>query len=279
MTNSFNRDPINDYRADPGDTISLKDFKTDDAQGVDREHIEARTEENAIAIADLQHKLYADHNRSLLIVLQAMDAAGKDSTIRKVFARVNPQGVQVKSFKRPTPDELAHDFLWRVHLHTPRRGHIAIFNRSHYEDVLVARVDNLVPESQWSKRYQVINGFEQGLVNGGAEIIKIYLHLSKDRQREKLQDRLTDPEKNWKFEAGDIQTRAKWQDYMHAYEDAITKCNTEHAPWYIVPTDRKWYRVWAISEIVRTTLERMNPQYPQPKLDPISALKLLEQLQ
>lgn len=279
MTNSFNRDPINDYRANPGDTISLKDFKTDDAQGVDREHIEARTEENTIAIADLQHKLYADHNRSLLIVLQAMDAAGKDSTIRKVFARVNPQGVQVKSFKRPTPDELAHDFLWRVHLHTPRRGHIAIFNRSHYEDVLVARVDNLVPESQWSKRYQVINGFEQGLVNGGAEIIKIYLHLSKDRQREKLQDRLTDPEKNWKFEAGDIQTRAKWQDYMHAYEDAITKCNTEHAPWYIVPTDRKWYRVWAISEIVRTTLERMNPQYPQPKLDPISALKLLEQLQ
>lgn len=279
MTNSFNRDPINDYRADPGNTISLKDFKTDDAEGVDRELVEARTEENAIAIADLQHKLYADHNRSLLIVLQAMDAAGKDSTIRKVFARVNPQGVQVKSFKRPTPDELAHDFLWRVHLHTPRRGHIAIFNRSHYEDVLVARVDNLVPESQWSKRYQVINGFEQGLVNGGAEIIKIYLHLSKDRQREKLQDRLTDPEKNWKFEAGDIQTRAKWQDYMHAYEDAITKCNTEHAPWYIVPTDRKWYRVWAISEIVRTTLERMNPQYPQPKLDPISALKLLEQLQ
>ncbi len=279
MTNSFNRDPINDYRANPGNPISFKDFKTDDAQGVDREHIEARTEENTLAIADLQHKLYADHNRSLLIVLQAMDAAGKDSTIRKVFARVNPQGVQVKSFKKPTPDELAHDFLWRVHMHTPRKGHIALFNRSHYEDVLVARVDNLVPESRWSKRYQVINGFEQALVNGGTEIIKIYLHLSKDRQREKLQDRLTDPEKNWKFEAGDIQTRAKWNDYMHAYEDAITNCNTEHAPWYIVPTDRKWYRVWAISEIVRTTLERMDPQFPEPKLDPISALKLLEQLQ
>jgi PPK2 family polyphosphate:nucleotide phosphotransferase len=273
------RDPINDYRAKPGAAISLKDFKADDAQGLDREQIEARTEDNTLAIADLQHKLYAEHNRSLLIVLQAMDAAGKDSTIRKVFARVNPQGVQVKSFKRPTEDELAHDFLWRIHQHTPRKGHIALFNRSHYEDVLVARVDNLVPESRWSKRYQVINGFEQGLVNGGTEIIKIYLHLSKDRQREKLQDRLTDPEKNWKFEAGDIQTRAKWADYMHAYEDAITNCNTDHAPWFIVPTNRKWYRVWAISEIVRATLERMNPQFPAPKLDPASALKLLEQLQ
>jgi PPK2 family polyphosphate:nucleotide phosphotransferase len=276
---SIPRDPINDYRAKPADSISLKDFKTDDAEGVDRELVEARTEENTLAIADLQHKLYAEHKRSLLIVLQAMDAAGKDSTIRKVFARVNPQGVQVKSFKRPTPDELAHDFLWRVHQHTPRRGHIALFNRSHYEDVLVVRVDNLVPESQWTKRYQVINGFEQGLVNGGTEIIKIYLHLSKDRQREKLQDRLTDPEKNWKFEAGDIQTRAKWSNYMHAYEAAITQCNTDHAPWYIIPTDRKWYRVWAVSEIVRTTLERMNPQFPDPKLDPVSALKLLEQLQ
>lgn len=273
------RDPINDYRAKPNESISLKDFKADDAQGLDREQIDTRTEDNTLAIADLQHKLYAEHNRSLLIVLQAMDAAGKDSTIRKVFARVNPQGVQVKSFKRPTEDELAHDFLWRVHIHTPRKGHIALFNRSHYEDVLVARVDNLVPESRWSKRYDVINGFEQALVNGGTEIIKIYLHLSKDRQREKLQDRLTDPEKNWKFEAGDIQTRAKWQDYMHAYEDAINNCNTDHAPWYIVPTNRKWYRVWAVSEIVRTTLERMNPQFPAPKLDPASALKLLEQLQ
>ncbi len=279
MTSPIPRVPINDYRANPADSISLNDFKADDAQGLDREQIEARTEDNTLAIADLQHKLYAEHNRSLLIVLQAMDAAGKDSTIRKVFARVNPQGVQVKSFKRPTEDELAHDFLWRVHMHTPRKGHIALFNRSHYEDVLVARVENLVPESRWSKRYDVINGFEQGLINGGTEIIKIYLHLSKDRQREKLQDRLIDPEKNWKFEAGDIQTRAKWDDYMHAYEDAINNCNTDHAPWYIVPTNRKWYRVWAISEIVRTTLERMNPQFPDPKLDPASALKLLEQLQ
>jgi PPK2 family polyphosphate:nucleotide phosphotransferase len=214
----------------------------------------------------------------VLIVLQAMDAAGKDSTIRRVFGRVNPQGVQVKSFKRPTEDELAHDFLWRVHMHTPRRGHIALFNRSHYEDVLVARVDNLVPEARWRKRYESINGFEQALINGGTEIVKIYLHLSKDRQREKLEERLTDPTKNWKFETGDLETRQKWDHYMHAYEDAISICNTEHAQWHIVPTDRKWYRVWVVSEIVRATLEGIAPTFPEPKLDPTAAMRLLEQM-
>lgn len=267
------------YLVEPGTKVDLSNWKTDDADGFDREQVEAQTEANTLAIAELQHKLYAQHQRSMLIVLQAMDAAGKDSTIRRVFGRVNPQGVQVKSFKRPTEDELAHDFLWRVHQHTPRRGHIALFNRSHYEDVLVARVDGLVSQERWSKRYEIINGFEQGLVNGGTEIIKIYLHLSKDRQREKLAERLTDPTKNWKFEAGDIATRAKWDSYMHAYEDAMSKCNTTHAPWYIVPTDRKWFRVFVVSEIVRSTLESMNPQFPAPKLDPTSAMKLLEQIQ
>jgi len=191
---------------------------------------------------------------------------------------VNPQGVQVKSFKRPAEDELAHDFLWRVHQHTPRRGHIALFNRSHYEDVLVARVEGIVPEERWRKRYEVINGFEQGLVNGGTEIVKIYLHLSKDRQREKLSERLTDPAKNWKFESGDLETRQKWDQYMNAYEDAISICNTEHAQWHIVPTNRKWYRVWVVSEIVRATLEGIAPAFPEPKLDPVAAMKLLEQM-
>jgi PPK2 family polyphosphate:nucleotide phosphotransferase len=267
------------YRVGLGDRVDLSKWKTDDAEGVERAVVEAKTEENTLIIADLQHKLYAQHERSVLIVLQAMDAGGKDSTIRRVFGRVNPQGVQVKSFKRPTEDELAHDFLWRVHQHTPRRGHIALFNRSHYEDVLVARVDNIVPEERWKKRYQVINGFEQGLVNGGTEIVKIYLHLSKDRQREKLSERLTDPTKNWKFESGDIETRRKWDMYMEAYEDAISTCNTEHAQWHIVPTNRKWYRVWVVSEIVRATLESINPTFPEPKLDPVSAMKLLEQLE
>lgn len=266
------------YRVKIGEKVDLTKWKTDDAEGVERALVEAKTEANAMIIADLQHKLYAEHQRSVLIVLQAMDAAGKDSTIRRVFGRVNPQGVQVKSFKRPTEDELAHDFLWRVHQHTPRRGHIALFNRSHYEDVLVARVDGLVPEERWKKRYQVINGFEQGLVNGGTEIVKIYLHLSKDRQREKLSERLTDPTKNWKFESGDIETRRKWDDYMTAYEDAISACNSEHAQWHIVPTDRKWYRVWVVSEIVRATLERLDPNFPMPRLDPVAAMKLLEQI-
>ena len=266
------------YRVGIGDRVDLSKWKSDDAEGVERAVVEARTEENAMIIADLQHKLYAEHSRSVLIVLQAMDAAGKDSTIRRVFGRVNPQGVQVKSFKRPTEDELAHDFLWRVHQHTPRHGHIALFNRSHYEDVLVARVDKLVPKERWEKRFGVINGFEQGLVNGGTEIVKIYLHLSKDRQREKLSERLTDPSKNWKFEPGDLETRAKWDMYMSAYEDAISRCNTEHAQWHIVPTNRKWYRVWVVSEIVRATLEKIGPSFPKPKLDPVNALKVLEQI-
>ena len=266
------------YRVNIGARVDLSQWKTDDADTAERAAIEARTEENTMIIADLQHKLYADHQRSVLIVLQAMDAGGKDSTIRRVFGRVNPQGVQVKSFKRPTEDELAHDFLWRVHMHTPRRGHIALFNRSHYEDVLVARVEGIVPEERWRKRYEVINGFEQGLVNGGTEIVKIYLHLSKDRQREKLEERLTDPSKNWKFEPGDLETRQKWDQYMDAYEDAISICNTEHAQWHIVPTNRKWYRVWVVSEIIRATLEQIDPKFPEPKLDPVSARKLLEQM-
>jgi PPK2 family polyphosphate:nucleotide phosphotransferase len=266
------------YRVKMGQRVELKDWKSDDANGSDREQIEAQTEANTLAISELQHRLYAEHKRSVLVVLQAMDAGGKDSTIRRVFGRVNPQGVQVKSFGRPTEDELAHDFMWRIHQHAPRKGHISIFNRSHYEDVLVVRVNEMIPKATWLKRYEIINGFEHSLVNCGTEIIKIYLHLSKDRQREKLSERLTDPTKNWKFESADIETRAKWDDYMLAYEDAMSACNSAHAPWYIVPTDRKWYRVFAVSEIIRSTLERLDPQFPNPKLDPGSAMKLLEQI-
>ncbi len=267
------------YHAKPGDTIDLADWATDDTNGLKRKQIEAKTEENTLAIAELQHKLYAEDKRSLLIVLQSMDAGGKDSTIRHVFGRVNPQGVHVMPFKRPTEKELSHDFLWRVHHHTPGRGCIGIFNRSHYEDVLVARVNNLVPESIWAKRYELINSFEQGLVNHGTQIVKIYLHLSKDRQKEKLADRLINPEKNWKFEPGDLKTREHWDEFMHAYSVAISRCNTDDAPWYIVPTDRKWHRVHVVSEIVRAALEDMNPQYPEPKIDPTSARNLLDQIQ
>lgn len=264
------------FRAKAGEKVDLKDWDPDETLGMDRADAEARLEANAQAIGKLQHRLYAEHKRSLLVVLQAMDAAGKDSTVRHVFRDVNPQGVLVTSFKKPTSHELARDFLWRIHRRTPRKGHIRIFNRSQYEDVLVVRVENIVPEDVWKKRYDAINDFERMIHQSGTEIIKIYLNVSKERQREKLMRRLTDPDRAWKFEAADFETRKKWDQYMEAYEDAITKCNTEHASWYIVPTNRKWFRLYVISEIIRETLERMDPQLPPLKIEPSVAMRLLE---
>ena len=269
---------IDQHRVAPGQTVDLSQWKTRDSGGVDREAARVRTEENKAAIADLQHKLYAQNTRSLLVVLQSMDAGGKDSSIRHVFARTNPQGVRAKSFAAPTPSELAHDFLWRVHLHAPPRGHIAIFNRSHYEDVVVARVESLVPEERWRARYAAINGFETALTNAGTRVVKIYLHLSKERQREKLRDRLMDPEKNWKFEESDLRTRKKWDQYMAAYAEAITRCNGEDFPWYIVPTDQKWYRLLVVSQIVREELEAMEPRFPDKRISTERAMELLEEL-
>ena len=264
------------FRAKAGERIKLKDWDPGETLGMDREDAERRLAANAEAIARLQHRLYAEHERSLLVVLQAMDAAGKDSTVRHVFREVNPQGVLVTSFKKPTSHELARDFLWRIHRRTPRRGHIRIFNRSHYEDVLVVRVENLVPENVWKNRYRAINDFERLLHESGTRIIKIYLNISKDRQREKLMRRLTDPDRAWKFEAGDFETRKKWDAYMEAYEDAITSCNAEHAPWFIVPTNKKWFRLYVISQIVRDALEEMDPKLPPLKIEPSVAMRLLE---
>lgn len=264
------------FRLDPGDRLKLESWDPDETLGMDRDEAERRLADNAEAIGRLQHRLYAEHKHSLLVVLQAMDAAGKDSTVRHVFREVNPQGVLVTSFKKPTSHELARDFLWRIHRRTPRKGHIRIFNRSHYEDVLVVRVENLVPEDVWKKRYDAINDFERMIHESGTRIVKIYLNISKDRQREKLMRRLTDPTRAWKFEAGDFETRKKWGDYMEAYEDAITRCNADHAPWYIVPTNRKWFRLFVISQIVRDTLERIDPQLPPLKIEPAAAMRLLE---
>ncbi len=266
------------YRVTPGTPVRLADWKTSDTGGVDRAQANQRLADNLEALRKLQHTLYAEHQRSVLVVLQAMDAGGKDSTIRHVFGPLNPQGVQVKDFKRPTPDELARDFLWRVHLHTPRKGHIQVFNRSHYEDVLVVRVDKLVPDSIWSERYDIINGFERALAQAGTVIVKIYLHLSKDAQRAKLAERLEQPHKRWKFEPADFEARRKWDDYMRAYEDALTRCSTPHAPWHIVPTDTKWHRLLVVSEILRTTLERMDPKFPQPRIDHAEAVRLLNEI-
>ncbi len=218
-------------------------------------------------LRQLQERLYAQGSQALLIVLQAMDAGGKDGTIKRVFEGVNPQGVTVTSFKAPTEEELAHDFLWRIHRHAPRRGYIGIFNRSHYEDVLIVRVNQLVPESVWQARYDHINAFERLLTDSGTRILKFYLHISKEEQRERFQERLDNPEKHWKFSHGDLAVRQRWTEYMRAYEDAISRCNTPYAPWYIVPANRKWYRNLVITRTIVETLEAMNPIYPSPEPD------------
>ncbi len=213
----------------------------------------------------LQDRFYAWNKKALLIVLQAMDTAGKDGTIKHVMRGVNPQGVTVTSFKVPTPEELAHDYLWRVHKAVPRRGRIGIFNRSHYEDVLVVRVHNLVPQNVWARRYQQINSFEQHLSENDVVILKFYLHISLEEQARRLQARLDNPDKRWKFSKGDLKERKLWPDYMAAYTDALQKCSTQHAPWYIIPSDNKWYRNLVVANIIAETLQNINPHYPAPE--------------
>lgn len=248
-----------------GSKVNLKDY--DPAYKGDYDKDRARAEERQLEarLALLQEKLYAEGVQSLLIVLQAMDAGGKDSAIRKVFDNVNPQGVRVTSFKAPTAEELAHDFLWRVHQHVPPKGYIGIFNRSHYEDVLVVRVNQLVPKAVWQKRYDQINDFERLLTAGGTRILKFYLHISKAEQKERFQERLDNPEKHWKFSRGDLPVREKWDAYRQAYEAMLTHCNTAIAPWHIVPANRKWYRNLVVTRAIVEMLEDMNPQYPPPE--------------
>jgi PPK2 family polyphosphate:nucleotide phosphotransferase len=266
------------YRVTPGARVDLSEWETDDAAGVDRDIAESRLGDNTDALQKLQHRLFAEKKRSVLVVLQAMDAGGKDSTIRGVFGPLNPQGVRVKAFGRPTEYELSHDFLWRVHQHTPRKGFIQVFNRSHYEDVLVVRVEDLVARGVWRERYEIINEFERALTEAGTRIVKIYLHLSKDRQKEKLAERLTQAHKLWKFEPADFDTRRRWDLYMEAYADAIGRCGTGHAPWYVVPADRKWYRLLVVSEILRATLEDLDPKFPEAKVDHDEARRWLEEI-
>ena len=212
----------------------------------------------------LHNRLFAEARHALVLVLQGMDAAGKDGVIRSVFTGVNPQGCRVESFKEPTPTELAHDFLWRVHARCPARGELAIFNRSHYEDVVVVRVKKLVDEKVWRPRYDHIRAFEEHLDNEGTSMVKVFLHESKDKQRERLQDRLDDPEKRWKFRAGDLDDRALWDDFQQAYEDALHETSTDKAPWYVVPADHNWSRNLCVAEILVAALERLDPQIPEP---------------
>jgi PPK2 family polyphosphate:nucleotide phosphotransferase len=232
-----------------------------------RDETEAASAALVEEMADLQERLWAEDRRSLLVVFQAMDAGGKDGVIRKVFTGINPQGCRVTSFKAPSDLELSHDFLWRVHQAVPRKGEIAIFNRSHYEDVLIVRVHDLVPKAVWSKRYDAIKAFETGLVEAGTTIVKCYLHISKDEQADRFRKRLEKPQKHWKFRTADLEERKHWDLYQEAFEDALTKTSTDDAPWYVIPADHKWYRDWAVLQILVATLRTMDPQYPAPAED------------
>lgn len=243
--------------------IRLKDIDPDSDGGLNKEETLPLFLEQKTRIEDLQLKLYAERKQSLLVVLQAIDTGGKDGTIRNVFSGVNPQGVRVWSFGVPSADEASHDVFWRYHAHTPARGMINVFNRSQYEEVLVVRVKNLVPKKQWQARYEEINEFEHLLTSGGTRVVKLYLHISRDEQRERLQSRLDDPAKHWKFNASDLEDRPLWDDYQAAFEDAINNCATKTAPWYVIPANRKWYRNYVIAKTIADTLEDMDPQWPE----------------
>jgi PPK2 family polyphosphate:nucleotide phosphotransferase len=248
--------------------MSLTDLDPADT-GSDTDPDEARAELSGLVeeIADLQARLYAEEERSLLVVLQGIDAAGKDSTVAHVFRGTNPQGVRVYSFKEPSNEELAHDFLWRYHQHTPGKGMIHVFNRSHYEDVLVVRVKGLVEEARWRSRYDSINDFERMLEREGTTILKFFLHVSKDAQLERFRERLERPDKQYKFSANDVRERRNWDAYQEAYEDAVRATSTDWAPWHVIPSDHKWYRNLSVARLVKATLEEMDPRWPEPEAD------------
>lgn len=230
----------------------------------DREAAEAATKENAKAIDALQDALWAEGERALLVVLQGIDTSGKDGTVRAVFNRCGPLGVNVTPFGRPSEEELAHDFLWRIHMAAPKKGVIGVFNRSHYEDVLVVKVRGLAPADVVEARYAQISAFEKHLHDTGTRVLKFMLNISKDEQKQRLQARLDDPEKNWKFNASDLDDRKLWDEYAKAYENALDRCSTDYAPWRVVPADRKWQRNAIVAAVVRKTLEDMAPVYPKP---------------
>jgi PPK2 family polyphosphate:nucleotide phosphotransferase len=256
------------FRVAPGSKVDLNEV---DAGFTDKHEshqaalgeIEAHNQK----LHDLQYLMYAEDKRSLLIVLQGRDAAGKDGTINHVLGAMNPQGCSVTGFKVPSKEEAAHDFLWRYHKHTPAKGQVAIFNRSHYEDVLVQRVHAMVPKSIWSKRYDHINAFEQMLADNGTHILKFYLHIDADEQLRRFKQRIDDPARHWKISEGDYAERPYWDAYTGAFQDALAKCSTDHAPWFIIPSNHKWFRNLAISAIVVETLESLHMSFPEPTVD------------
>lgn len=254
------------YRVQPGRRFRLADHDPEDKSAFDGERAEADAEFALLndRLEALQELLYAEGRHRVLVVLQAMDTGGKDGVIRKVFEGVNPTGVRVASFKVPTAPEMARDYLWRIHQQVPANGELVIFNRSHYEDVLVVRVHELVTEARWKRRFDQIQAFEQLLVDEGTTVLKFFLHISKDEQRQRLQDRLDQKDKQWKFSLGDLEERKRWDAYMEAYEEAIDRTSTDEAPWYVIPADRKWYRDLVVCRILVKALEALDMKVPQP---------------
>ena len=256
---------IQKLRVNPGGKFRLKERQADDTLGVTKSHAIKAMPHHVEKLAALHDLLYAEHKRALLIVLQGMDAAGKDGTIKHVMSGVNPQGCAVTSFKQPSVEELDHDFLWRIHKAVPEKGTIGIFNRSQYEDVLIARVHKLAPREAIEKRYAQINEFERILSLNGVHILKFFLHMSNEEQRRRFEERLANPVKNWKASPSDYKEREFWDEYQEAYEDALVKCSTKESPWYAIPSDRKWFRNYAVAEIIVKTMESFEMRYP--KLD------------
>ncbi len=258
------------YRIQPGQHIDLGTYPTRDDELFSGDKSDGKDAMNALAdqIGDLQEMLYAQSKHKFLFVIQAMDTGGKDGTIKDVFESVNPQGLRCEPFKKPTSKELAHDYLWRIHKKAPGKGELVIFNRSHYEDILAVRVREIAPESVWSKRYDHINDFEKMLSDEGCAIVKILLHISRDEQKERLQARLDDSAKHWKFNPSDLDDRALWPKFMNAYQDVLAETSTDHAPWYVIPADRKWYRNLAVGSIVADTFRSLKMSFPEPDFNP-----------
>jgi len=251
------------WRVKQGADVDLKGIDPGSTEGCpSKEQATATFEDLSARLGNLQERLWAEHTRSLLVVLQAIDAGGKDGTIKHVFRGLDPAGVRVVSFRAPSERELDHDFLWRVHKRTPGKGEVVVFNRSHYEDVLVVRVHGYVPEEVWRPRYKHIQHFEENLVAAGTTVVKLFLHISGEEQAKRFQARIEDPTKRWKFKKADLDERAYWGDYQVAFQEAIARTSTRAAPWYVVPADHKWYRNWAVGNILLETLEELDPQYP-----------------
>ena len=254
-------------RVRPGKRLNLAKLDPAATHGWTKEAAAAELETGLERLTDLQDRLWAEGKHKVLVVLQGIDAAGKDGTLRHVMGAFNPQGCLVTAFKVPSAEELAHDYLWRVHRRVPGKGEIGVFNRSHYEDVLVVRVHEIVPKAVWSRRYDQINAFEKLLAEEGTTIVKFFLYIDRDEQRERFQARLDDPTKRWKFRLGDLEERRLWNDYIAAYEDALSRCSTDKAPWYVIPSNKKWFRNLAVSDILADTLDELDPRYPEPTED------------